>query len=127
MPYEAEYKDDGALIRFSGHTTGREILKAKRELFGHRFPKDARWSLCDFTAIDKFDVLPTEVTAIIRQDIASADTHPNLAEVVVAGNSYQYGLARMWEQQVDNVRLRTYVARSREEAEEWLEQRGIRI
>jgi len=127
MPYSAAYKEDGAEFRFHGHTTGRDILQAKRELFGYTFPREARWSLCDFTAVEKLDVLPTEVKSIVRQDVAAVSTHPNLGEIVIAADDYQFGLARMWEMQVDSVRPWILVARSRDEAVRWLEGRGLRI
>jgi len=122
-----EYRPDGAEISYQGHVTGAEILDAKARFFGHGFKPEARWVLCDFSGVAKFDVSPDDVRRIIRQDLAAVETHPDLAEVVVASTPLEYGMARMWEQQVDEKRPRTAVVTSRHEALAWLHGLGIDV
>lgn len=127
MPFTTDFKEDGAVLRYSGRTTGAEIFAAKDEFFKHRFPGAVLWLLCDFTDVEHFAVTTGEVQRIVRQDLASVESHPELAEVVIAPTAIQYGMARMWELQVEKERPRTLVARTREEAIAWLAQQGVRV
>ena len=126
MTYTTEFFGDGVVIRYSGRTTGEDILKAKSEFFERDFGRPARYILCDFTHVERFDVNSADVSKIVRQDLGAVDTHPGLAEVVIAPQPHQFGLARMWEIQVQDERT-TFVARERDEALKWLEERGITV
>jgi hypothetical protein len=125
MAWTGDYGPDGAVIRFSGNVTGAEIAEAKAKFFAHRFPGAARYALCDFTAVEKFDVSAADVQRIIDQDRGAVRTHPDLNEVVVAPRPGIYGLSRMWEQQVDAADRRTAVVKTRPEADRWLADHGI--
>lgn len=127
MAVTFEYRADGAEIHYAGRVTGAEILEAKASFFSHSFQPEARWALCDFSAVENFDVSTDDVRRIIRQDLSAVEKHPQLAEVVVAATPVQYGMARMWEQQVDEKRPRTAVVTSRSEALAWLEGQGIEV
>src|SRR5947207_14592159 len=109
MPWKTEFSANGAEIRYYGLTTGADVLKAKAEFFAHEFAEQSRYVLCDFTDVDKLDASTADVNRIINQDRRAAAEHPDIAEVVVAPQPHQYGLARMWEIQVDEARDRTAV------------------
>jgi hypothetical protein len=64
------------------------------------------------------------VQRLVRQDLANVPSHPDLMEVIVAPQPHAFGLARMWEQQVDEGRTRTKVVHQREEAEAWIKAHG---
>ena len=125
MPWTAEYGPDSADIRYDGLTTGGEILEAKRQFYSHAFEKPARFVLCDFTGVQRFQVASNDVQRIVGQDRAAAAANPRLAEVVIAPKPFEYGLARMWELQVDDARPRTAVVKTRAEAVEWLKGLGL--
>lgn len=127
MPFSSTYYPDGAEIRYRGHTTGPEILEAKRLFFAHDSPGPAHFVLCDFSDVDQFDVSPADVERIIEQDRAAVRTHPDLAEVVVAQTPVAYGLARMWELRIEDERPRTAVLRTRDDAIDWLERAGVPV
>lgn len=127
MPFTAEFMEDGALLCYTGRTTGTEIFQAKDGFFKHRFAGPVRWLLCDFTEVEHFAVSTSKVHRIVRQDLAAVDSHPELAEVVIAPTPIQYGLARMWELQVEKERPRTLVARTRVEAIDWLARQGVTL
>lgn len=127
MPWTATYGADGAEVRYSGVTTGADILEAKGEFFARRFPDRSRFLLCDFTLVERFDVSTAEVDQIVEQDRAVAAENPELAEVVIAPTPIQYGLARMWQIRIAGVRERTAVVRTRTEAHEWLGHHGINV
>jgi hypothetical protein len=126
MPWDARYGAESAELAFRGQTTGMEILEAKRQFFAHRFENGARYVLCDFSAVTHFDVHPSEIRQIVVLDRASVPRTPGLREAVVAPTPLEYGMSRMWEIQVGDLR-KIAVRHSRDEAVEWLHEQGITL
>ena len=127
MPYVTQYAPDGAIVTYQGHLTGAEILEAKAQVYAHQYPDGGRYALCDFSGVEKFDVSTRDVQRIIEQDRRATKAHPSLDEVVVAPKPEMFGLARMWEQQVDAEHRHTVVVKTRVEAERWLANHGITL
>ena len=127
MPWSISYFPDGAEILFRGRTTGEEVRLAKTEFFAHRFPQSPRWVLCDFSLVSQFVVVPDDVDRMVTLDRRHLESHPGLAEVVVAPTPLEYGMSRMWESQVDGERESTRVTHTRDEAARWLRARGVAV
>ena len=125
MGYNVWFRKEGAEITYSGAVSGPEILAAKGEFFGHRFDGGPRYLLCDFTETTKFDISTDDLDELVEQDRAMLPTHPELFEVVVATRPVIYGLSRMWQAKVDQVRPHTAVVRTRDEALTWLRATGV--
>lgn len=125
MPWTAEYFENGASLRYSGRTTGDDILAARQQVFAHPFPGGARFMLCDFSGVEIFDVSSSSISQIVDQDRRAVPIHPKLVEAVVAPTPLEFGLARMWQACVDEVRPNTAVTRTRSEAIAWLAKQGI--
>jgi len=126
MPWTVEYFADGAEVTYTGKISGAEILQAKADAFAHEYPRKARWVVCDFSQVQEFEIAKDDIDRIVRQDLREAARNPELAECVIATRPYEYGLARMWEMQVDAQETRTHVARNRAEADSWLRSHGLR-
>lgn len=124
--WEMTFTSSGAALTFSGRVTGAEIAEAKAAFFAHDFADEARYVICDFAPAGTFEVSSHDVQRIVDQDKAAMVSHPVLLEAVVASTTLQYGLSRMWQQRVDEVRPHTGVFRTRAEAVEWLRSREIR-
>jgi hypothetical protein len=127
VPWITHYADDGAEVDYSGHTTGSEILEAKRQFFAHKFDGEPLYLLCDLTNVSHFDVNPTDVDLIIKQDLDAVASHPELIETVVAPKPFQFGMARMWQMRVDAARPTAHVSRTRSEAIAWFRKHGVEI
>ncbi|HEY2806887.1 MAG TPA: hypothetical protein VGI92_13600 [Gemmatimonadales bacterium] len=127
MTFISEFFADGATIRFGGRTTGAEVLEAKRKFFGHKFEKNPVYVLCDFTHVEKLEVSADDIERIVSQDLRAAHKNPALAEVIIAPEPHQFGLARMWEQQVTDERPHTHVTKTREGAIQWLKEQDITV
>lgn len=125
MPHTDCRAKDGSELLYSGVVTGAEIARAKAQFFARARDEGARYVLCDFTAVERFDVSTPDVQRIVQQDRAAADSLPDLIEVVVAPRPFEYGMARMWEIQVEDVRPRNAVVRTRAEALMWLKEQGF--
>lgn len=125
MTYVTEYRNAGAEIFYSGTITGAEIYRAKNEFFAHPFGREARYVICDFTQAGAFDVSPEDVDLIVAQDRRAMESHPSLMEAVVAPRPVVFGLARMWQTKVEDVRPQTAVVKTRAEAVTWLQSSGL--
>jgi hypothetical protein len=123
--YSVDFRKEGAEIMYFGEITGTEILGAKGQFFRHRFPVSPRYLLCDFTETTGFDVSPDDLDALIDQDRSMLPTHPELFEVVVAARPVIYGISRMWQAKVDQLRPHTAVVKTRDEAFTWLRATGV--
>jgi hypothetical protein len=126
MPWIADYLADGAYVKFSGATTGADIVRANTQFYAHRYIAGPRFCVFDFSAIESFEVDRTAVERVAAQDVvAAASALPDLAVAVVAPHPVSFGMARMWEAKVAETEWRTKVVRSRPEALEWLAEQGI--
>jgi hypothetical protein len=125
MPRTADYVADGAYVAFSGHTTGRDIIAAVRELVAHRYDDGPRFALVDFTGVENFDVDAVDIDRIVYEHRRAAATAPGLAAVVVAPESVGYRLSRIWELRLEPTTWRTKIVTSVSDAIRWLSEQGI--
>lgn len=127
MPWNTVYDRDSAEITYSGETTGFDILNAKAQFFSHPFESRPRYVLCDFSAVRTFDITPGDIKQIVAQDREAARAHPSLMEAVVAPTPISYGMSRMWEALVADVRPRTAVRPTRAEVIAWLHEQDVAL
>ena len=127
MPYVTRYTPTGADVRFSGVTTGSEIVEAKTSALAHPYDGALAFLLFDLAGADRLDVPTADVRRVAREDREYAATHPPFAIAVVAPHDLEYGLSRMWQAFVDDTPIESTVARSRAEALGWLAGRGVDV
>lgn len=125
MPWNAVYASDSAEITYSGETTGFDILNAKARFFAHTFESPPRYVLCDFSGVRVFSITPGDIKQIVAQDRAEARRHPELIEAVAAPTPISYGMSRMWESLIADVRPCTVVRPTRAEAIAWLREQDV--
>jgi hypothetical protein len=126
MPWSTDYRADGAFVRFTGHTTGEDIICAKAEVYGRAQGTGLRFLMLDYEGVEDFDVDRDDVERTSAQDRAAAsDGLRHLAFVAVAPDAITYGMSRMWEAQVEPTGWRTAVVISRADALTWLAEQGI--
>ena len=127
MPYETRYTPTGADVRFSGVTTGAEIVEAKASALAHPYHPALAFLVFDLGGADRLDVPTSDVRRVAREDRAYAATHPPFAIAVVAPHDLEYGLSRMWQAFVDDTPIDSLVVRTRAEALHWLAGRGVDV
>ena len=125
MAYSIDYQPTGAELCFTEFVSGQELFDAKAEFFAREFDPAAAYVLCDFSEASKFDIPSSAVDRMVEQDRAETKRHPHLLEVVIAPQNLVYGLARMWQLKVNEIRPHTAVVRTRDEAVAWLKAAGI--
>jgi hypothetical protein len=127
MAHEIRFTPDGADVRFTGATTGDEIVGAKVDALAHFPGGTLRFLLFDLSGSERLDIPTLDVRRVARVDREYAETHPPFAIAVVAPDDLEYGLARMWQAFVDDTPIQSVVARSRPEALIWLAGRGVNV
>jgi hypothetical protein len=127
MPYEMRFTGSGADVRFSGTTTGADIVEAKAEALAHHYDGGLAFLLFDLAGADHLDIPTADVRRVAREDREYAETHPPFAIAVVAPHDMEYGLSRMWQAFVDDTSIVSKVARTRDEALAWLAGRGVAL
>jgi hypothetical protein len=126
MPWTADYHADGAYVRFSGATTGADLVSANTQFYAHGYHKSPLFCVFDFSAIDSLDANRTDIERVAAQDVvAAAAVLPHLIVAVVAPQPFPFGMARMWEAMVSETEWDTRVVRSRAEAIDWLAGEGV--
>ena len=128
MPWSTDYLAAGAYVSFFGRMTGEELIGAKSEVYANSYEAGLRFLVLDYTAVEAPDVDRDEVDRTATQDRAVAGARlPALAVAAVAPEAITYGVARMWEAQIQATGWQTTVVRSRAEALGWLANLGIPV
>ena len=127
MPYQMHYTSTGADVRFSGVTTGEEIVRAKASALSHRYAGPLRFLLFDLGGAERLDIPTAAVREVAREDREYAETHPPIAIAVIAPHDLEYGLSRMWQAFVDDSPIESNVTRTRPEAIRWLAGQGVDV
>jgi hypothetical protein len=128
MPWTTDYFATGAYMRFSGVTTGDDIVRANAEFHAREYLPGRRFVVADLSGIEGYEVERTDIGRIVDHNVAvAASAMPDLVVAVVAPDLVPFGMARMWEIQTWQTGWRTKIARSRPEAMAWLAEQGIAI
>jgi len=121
MPFTTEYKNGCLYRNWSGVVSSDELFESivlvKRDIL-NGLPADK--ALYDFSETSKIDITNRDIRKYSVKCIEIARLSPNVKAAVVAPSDLIFGLARMWEMQIDENRWHVKVFRSRELAESWL-------
>ena len=117
-------KDDGGVItNYSGTVTDEELISSARE---RTTPiervKSYKYLLSDFTGVHEFKVTPWGIRA--AAEIANKMFHENsnILLSAVLPQDLQFGMGRMWQVYTEGGEYKSYLARTKEEAIQWLHQ-----
>jgi hypothetical protein len=128
MPYITEYiaKDRGLIFRWTGTVSGQEIISSYHDRFAFlERNKNTRYVYVDYTDADNVAISSEEVRIITRLalETSRSDSNPhNICAVAVTPSDAMFGMVRMGQAYADDdmTGWRSYVARTRKEAEDWL-------
>lgn len=123
MPYDTEYLDEeGAVITtYWGTLSDSDVRKSGREkLASLDRLKSYRYALTDLSGVDKFDLTSKGIQDNV--DIAAKIFKENNRFIVafVLPTDAEYGMGRMWQVYGDKYGIKSFVCRTRAEAEEWI-------
>ena len=125
MPYSITLnRDDGGVItKYSGTVTDEELISSARE---RTTPiekvKSYKYLLSDFTGVHEFKVTLRGIRT--AADIANRmyQENNNILLSAVLPKDLQFGLGRMWQVYAEAGEHKTNLARTKEEALQWLHQ-----
>jgi len=123
MPYNTDYLDEeGAVITtYWGTISDDDVIKSGREkLASLEKLKLYRYALTDLSMVDNFDLTSKGIR--VNADIASEiyKENKNIIVVFVLPTDAEYGMGRMWQVFGDQYGIKSFVCRTRDEAEEWI-------
>ncbi len=127
MPYEIKSEDEGRVskTRYYGVLTGDEILSSYRDRYADAQKlKKLRIVIADYSDVSKVDLDSLDVSRLAQIALEAARLNPDILLVAIMPDDLVYGLGRMWQGQTSQIGWKTCIARTQEEAEQWLAQQS---
>lgn len=124
MPGTVEFIEGGrgVVFRGSGVLTGQEIFEVRKALEADEAPlRRVKFVLVLLEDVTTVDINVEDLRAGAVVDRRLGQIMPHAAVAIVAPREHVFGVARMWEAIADVPEWTTYVFRSRDEAEAWLQ------
>jgi len=114
-------KEGGVFTHYSGTVTDADIIKSVKErLLLVEKLKPIKYFFSDFTDVDNFNVTSTGIQTIADIATRASKINNDIILVAIVPSDLEYGMARMWQAYSDDMNWKTYLARTKEEASEWL-------
>ena len=127
MPVKNEYKSNGVLITCTDIVNGSELLKSNSGSYKHVYPDGLKFQLVDYSDTTELRLTSKQIEALAAQDSEYLICNPPYIGVLVAKSDFIYGMCRMWQIILDNTPFDTFVARTYQQALEWLHSKDITI
>jgi len=113
--------DGGVFTTYTGTVTDDDMINsAKERLSLVENLNPIKYFFSDFTDVDNFKVTPSGVQAISTIATTASKINNDLLLVAIVPSDLEYGMGRMWQAYSDELNWKTYMARTKEEASEWL-------
>ncbi|HEY1582974.1 MAG TPA: hypothetical protein VGF73_07745 [Chthoniobacterales bacterium] len=128
MPLTTELTEDymGIIHVGSGVVTSTELLDGCRSVTALvQNTENFHYKMVDFSAATELVCSEDNLREIIEQDRLIANYRPHAAVVIVAPNESIQALARHWEVLVEELGWSTCIARTRDEALQWLRDKSV--
>ena len=123
MPYETTYKDEegGVITTYWGTVTDHDIIKSGQEkLSSLERLKSFCYALTDLSAVENFNVTAKGIQSNVDVAAQIAKWNKDIIVALVSPSDAQYGMGRMWQTYGERYDIKSYVCRTRAEAEEWI-------
>ena len=126
MSYKITYQeyDGGVVTVYRGTVTDKEMVNSANErITPTNKVKSYKYLLSDFTNVDDFKITTNGIKAVANISNLMFQLNANILVVIVVPSDLKYGMGRMWQAYtcVDDEN-KTQIARTRDEAIEWLKQ-----
>lgn len=120
MSYRVDPERRIVLTRAWGVLTDQDVLSHKASLLSDPAVQPGMVQLSDVRDIERLDVTPAGVRAMVRHDSVNAGRLPGHRLALVANADLVFGMARMYQQTGGHDDRGVGVFRTMEEAEAWL-------
>jgi len=113
--------DGGVFTTYTGTVTDDDMINsAKERLSLVENLNPIKYFFSDFTDVDNFKVTPSGIQVIATIATTASKINNDLLLVAIVPSDLEYGMGRMWQAYSDELNWKTYMARTKEEASEWL-------
>lgn len=126
MPYKIDYLEDsgGVITTYWGELTEAEFVECTEAKFTTLDQRvKYRYSISDFTAVTKLSISVDLLKSNALMSGYALDSIKDGYMAVVVNSDLIYGLGRQWKASTGNLDDRVAIFRSREEAEDWIEEK----
>ena len=121
--YTTKYnKDDGGFFtNYSGTVSDEDVLNSAGERLTFLNNKNpVKYFLSDFSDVDVFEVTPGAVIRLADIATKASKINSEIILVAIVPTDLQYGTGRMWQSYSNEANWKTYMARTKADAETWL-------
>jgi len=125
MTYTTKYNknDGGYLTDYSGTVANDDIFSSAEEHLAFlKNENQVKYFLSDFSAVDDFKVTPDAVIKLADIAAKASKINDEIMLVAIVPTDLMYGTGRMWQSYSNEANLKTYMARTRHDAEAWLKE-----
>lgn len=123
MPYTTELTEDymGIVHTGTGVVRGEDLIEAcKGTTTLLQNTENFHYEFIDFTDTTELQIAPEALEQIVAQDRFAALFRPDAVVVIVAPDDKIFQTVQEWDRRVQDIGWKTYIARSRAPALEWL-------
>jgi len=96
MPYEISWEPLGVVLRASGVILDEDSTAANEELYASPLFPNMKYSIIDFSRIEKFGLSSERVRLTAERDQIAAETNPDMKIAVIASTPLVRGMANMY-------------------------------
>ena len=130
MPYQIVYSENplGVVTTFSGIITDENLIQSCIDrALEEDILKDLIYIMDDFSSVSEFKVTSEGVKKCAEVSVAASMLNNKIIHVAIMPSDLLYGMARMWQAYIDETGWTSNIVRSREDAEQWLQELGCLI
>lgn len=124
MPIDVKIVKDGIGAEFigRGELTGQDIIQANNAVHSDEIIQKQKYQLADLTKITSIKISKDDIEKIVQQDKELSILNPDLIIGVAVDKDHVFGLARQWQGFLSSSNITTKVFRTRQEAEQWIDE-----
>lgn len=116
-----QLSSNGILIKGMDTVTGKELISLITNIYEDTETYTANdFGFNDFSEITKLDITTEQITKIAKLNLQYHRVNPEYRIVTYTTSDLVFGLSRMWTSYLGSEGPRTYLARDKDKAVEWL-------
>lgn len=123
MPYKIEYndKDGGVFTTYFGVVTDSDIIASLKErIESKKRVENYRYVISDYSGAEEFKVTTEGIKQNALIAVRASESNRKGVLVAILPRDHEYGMGRMWQAYADDSGWKTYIARDKKEAYDWI-------
>ncbi len=122
MPISLDYvnSNEGVILRYSGVTTGRQMLKSYRDIYNNQEYPQLKYIISDRTNSDSYDVEPHHISRLAQMTKDIFPVNPDVCYAIVSKKALEFGMARMYQLLTEEFGFKVVHFEEMAEAQNWV-------